>query len=662
MGKRCGRIVAVREKCCLKKQVSNENPNFAKNNEDGISKRNTPDIDGKEAQRNGRVDRIISECGSRIEEAIRSAQEAKGAISGREKQEIGLRITEAYAKENGLWIPMSDVFSLGNPMIGGNENDVYLDVDKGIIYKVNNLINSEGNILNLFEAVKSHNEIFSETQYDIVGFTGFDGRSIMPVLSQRYIQFADHATPAEIAEYMASIGFEKITDSKFTNGEYIVSDLHPRNVLKSESGNIYVIDDIIRKNTPAPKSEQTKSTTTSATIKASINTAKQMLKDGKTMEEVLDILDKQKQIVEGLGVKPKEQIDAEFDAVKAEVLKISYNFAKNNEDGKSSKTGLDNGRTVENSPFYSLVGGSETGSRIYKTIEASNNAGSPSTVLTTEEREELESRGINPDFDKKIFRAEFKKAVNTILHGTPQEKAKLTRRFFKIADTPSLFKEKGLKGESITIGYGVINRHVGKDADHNLTEKEWDSLVENITKPIAITKHGDGFRIWTTTELNGKNLVVGVDVKQNGKDLFVNSIATVFAKDIEHLNNEEAVYIDETSPYRGSVLAGRNSQRYFHEEGLSDHKVNSIIDENQINKVQLSLSDIENIIENNSQWKYWVSADVINHNNQTNTSTVKYELKEKGEKGKVLVSIEQQETERTGKKERLLPKSCMKSC
>ena len=59
---------------------------------------------------------------------------------------------------------------------------------------------------------------------------------------------------------------------------------------------------------------------------------------------------------------------------------------------------------MEDSAIDKLVGGSEAGRRIFKTIETSNNAGGTSAILTTEEREELESRGINPDFDKNIFR------------------------------------------------------------------------------------------------------------------------------------------------------------------------------------------------------------------------------------------------------------------
>ncbi len=60
--------------------------------------------------------------------------------------EIEQRITESFAKEHGLWIPIDAVIDLGTPGPSGNENDTYVSND--IIYKVNNLLNS-GSILRL---------------------------------------------------------------------------------------------------------------------------------------------------------------------------------------------------------------------------------------------------------------------------------------------------------------------------------------------------------------------------------------------------------------------------------------------------------------------------------------------------------------------------------
>ncbi len=161
--------------------------------------------------------------------------------------EIEQRATESYAKENKLWIPMDDILSLGVPGPSGNENDLY--VSNNIIYKVNNLLNSSGSILNLLERMIWHNELFYDTAYTFHAFTGFEGRSVLPVFKQQLIQNAKPATSIEIDTYMAAIGFSKInTNGRFSNNDYEVWDLLPRNVLKDSDGDIYIIDAEIRKN------------------------------------------------------------------------------------------------------------------------------------------------------------------------------------------------------------------------------------------------------------------------------------------------------------------------------------------------------------------------------------------------------------------------------
>ena len=85
-------------------------------------------------------------------------------------------MTEQYAKENGIWMPISDVLGLGVPGPSGNENDTYVSND--IIYKVNNLLNS-GSILKLLEKIALHNDLFYDTAYTLYAFTGFDGRTVM---------------------------------------------------------------------------------------------------------------------------------------------------------------------------------------------------------------------------------------------------------------------------------------------------------------------------------------------------------------------------------------------------------------------------------------------------------------------------------------------------
>lgn len=51
-----------------------------------------------------------------------------------------------------------------------------------------------------------------------------------------------------IDTYMAALGFEKIgEEGHFTNGEFEVWDLLPRNVLVDDEGDIYVVDAEIKR-------------------------------------------------------------------------------------------------------------------------------------------------------------------------------------------------------------------------------------------------------------------------------------------------------------------------------------------------------------------------------------------------------------------------------
>ncbi|GHT47884.1 hypothetical protein AGMMS49965_26080 [Bacteroidia bacterium] len=55
------------------------------------------------------------------------------------------------------------------------------------------------------------------------------------------------------------------------------------------------------------------------------------------------------------------------------------------------------------------MGSAETRSGIYRTVEAANSAGIVRPILEADELEELESRGINPYYDKKDFSRELEK-------------------------------------------------------------------------------------------------------------------------------------------------------------------------------------------------------------------------------------------------------------
>ncbi len=192
---------------------------------------------GEETAENRRIHEVADELRRRCQLYEAQLRDGQGNVN---HLDVEQRVAEQYAKENGIWIPVSNVFELGIPGPSGNENDTFVSND--IIYKVNNLLNS-GSILRLLDRIMWHNNLFYDTAYSLYGFTGFDGRTIMPVLQQRLVKDAIPATSIEIETYMAALGFvKKDNEGRYANDEYEVWDLVPRNVLKDKDGDIFIID------------------------------------------------------------------------------------------------------------------------------------------------------------------------------------------------------------------------------------------------------------------------------------------------------------------------------------------------------------------------------------------------------------------------------------
>lgn len=148
---------------------------------------------------------------------------------------------EKYAEDNNCWFSIEDVFALGTPGPSGSENDTYVDKEGGIVYKMNNLIHT-GSFYKLFIRLMQHNKLFPQTAYVLVGFTGYKGRTIYPLLAQRYIEKAHPADVSDIQNYMTSLGFTQIDEWTYKADKIIISDLKPKNVLQDSDGDLYVID------------------------------------------------------------------------------------------------------------------------------------------------------------------------------------------------------------------------------------------------------------------------------------------------------------------------------------------------------------------------------------------------------------------------------------
>lgn len=224
-------------------ESQNNNTNFDENNTNEVPNQSTR----SELQEG-------DESSVREKIAVRLREISKGdskKLNQFEKQDAEKRIALDFAKENNLWI--DNLYSLGEGMAGGGVENALALSTSGELFKSNNLFNSNQLISQLLEQIENHNAVFPETAYEFVGFTGLENGPNRPpyvevIIKQNYIPNAKQASPREIAKYMTSIGFKKVNDTTFSNGEYIVSDLYPRNVLKDSNGTMFVVDSIVKKD------------------------------------------------------------------------------------------------------------------------------------------------------------------------------------------------------------------------------------------------------------------------------------------------------------------------------------------------------------------------------------------------------------------------------
>lgn len=175
----------------------------------------------------------------------RSGDDEKKSLPGNQYamilNEREKRAAEGWAKERGAWIGLDEIFSLGVPGPSGSESDTYLSTD-GFIYKTNNLMHCGDSIVKTISKFLLYNIIFPDSAYSFVGFTGFVGRSVYPIVKQPFIKNSVPATRIEIDYFMAALGFDSLGNGRYANRKYMLKDILPKNVLKDEAGDFFAID------------------------------------------------------------------------------------------------------------------------------------------------------------------------------------------------------------------------------------------------------------------------------------------------------------------------------------------------------------------------------------------------------------------------------------
>ena len=185
------------------------------------------------------------------------------------------------------------------------------------------------------------------------------------------------------------------------------------------------------------------------------------------------------------------------------------------------------------------------------------------------------------------------------------DKSAHTRERYDLGATPEWMKGIGISGERFTLSFKNIKTHLGKDADHNLTAKEWHELPSALKHPFLVTSYGnkDGkFRLYTTIKVGDKFAVVGVDVVRvnQGKGvpmLELNRIKTVFGRDRYVVENGERIlaWDKNITPEQEALLRGHNYREYPTIQELSAAKIG--------NNSDIAKENGENVVEDTAKYR-----------------------------------------------------------
>lgn len=172
----------------------------------------------------------------------------------------------AYAKEKGIWIEdvveaLDAKYGRDNRLTPGAESEVWQDLERGVVIKAK-VSNYYETIEEFLEGMVLNNWLFNGNKQRIIGF-GIDRRSgkdgIRVVYETPYVnsQSSTPLTQEEKDAFMADFGFTKMKSesiqsenkgesSSYTNGYFIVGDLHNMNIVRDDAGEIRCTDPIIR--------------------------------------------------------------------------------------------------------------------------------------------------------------------------------------------------------------------------------------------------------------------------------------------------------------------------------------------------------------------------------------------------------------------------------
>ena len=146
---------------------------------------------------------------------------------------------EKYISENNLWIKDID---FSQYVSEGAEQKVYLK-DSEHVLKLNDSI-YYSSWKDYFYNLLLHNYFFSDTAYELIGFTK-DNEILYAIVKQNYVSITATTNLTEVKTFLTLNGFENNRNNDYYNSDLgiILEDLHDENVL-TRNEILYFIDTV----------------------------------------------------------------------------------------------------------------------------------------------------------------------------------------------------------------------------------------------------------------------------------------------------------------------------------------------------------------------------------------------------------------------------------
>ncbi|MBI1287250.1 MAG: hypothetical protein GC178_06690 [Flavobacteriales bacterium] len=155
-------------------------------------------------------------------------------VKGEEAERIS-----AFARRSGLWQESIDI---SNYVSEGAEQRVYLK-DQDHVLKLNDAIYFE-TWRDYLHNLLLHNYFFTDTAYELVGFTQID-HVLHAMVKQRFVISTILTDLSEVRSFLETNGFKNTRNNDYLHAGagVILEDLHDENVL-TQNGMLYFIDTV----------------------------------------------------------------------------------------------------------------------------------------------------------------------------------------------------------------------------------------------------------------------------------------------------------------------------------------------------------------------------------------------------------------------------------